>query len=91
MKTVDAPLPAPTKVPFTKEQVGPSPDSESEYEKEEEQEEELNYERAEVWVTKGLLEDMGKFDDLKRTYKEPIRSGRWPSLGIAMTQRRSGR
>lgn len=45
---VEAPLLAPTKVPYAKEAVAPIPDSETE---DDEEEEELNYERTEVWVT----------------------------------------
>ncbi|XP_042027244.1 nucleolar and coiled-body phosphoprotein 1-like [Salvia splendens] len=77
-KSAEAPLPAPTKVPFAKERVGPTPSSESEEEEMDEQDEELNFEPAEVWLTKGLLEAMGKFEDPKRaaTYKERCGSGK---------------
>ncbi|XP_042041261.1 nucleolar and coiled-body phosphoprotein 1-like [Salvia splendens] len=82
-KSIETPLPAPTKVPFAKEQVGPTPATESEEEEMEEQEEELNFEPAEVWLTKGLLEAMGKFEDPKRTttYKERCGSGKLAKSG----------
>ncbi|XP_042027167.1 uncharacterized protein LOC121774342 [Salvia splendens] len=77
-KALEAQLLAPTKVPFAKELAGPPSSSDPEEEDIEEPEEELNFEPAEVWITNGLLEAMGKFEDPKRkaAYKERCGSGK---------------
>ncbi|XP_042019167.1 uncharacterized protein LOC121767017 [Salvia splendens] len=83
VERVEEPLTAATKVPYAKEFKGPSPDSEPKEEEDEEQEEELNYERAEVWITKKLLKEMGEFDNPRRaqTYKERSAPGKLAKSG----------
>ncbi|XP_042019196.1 uncharacterized protein LOC121767059 [Salvia splendens] len=83
VERVKEPLTAATKVPYAKEFKGPSPDSEPKEEEDEEQEEELNYKRAEVWITKKLLKEMGEFDNPRRaqTYKERSAPGKLAKSG----------
>ncbi|XP_042003822.1 uncharacterized protein LOC121752797 [Salvia splendens] len=78
-KSIEVSLPPPVKVPYAREPVSPARSSESE----EEPEEELNFEPAEVWITKGLLDAMRKFEDPKRaaTYKERSGPGKLATSG----------